>query len=673
MSEEPLPLEIAKTKNIETEPTVLLFSKRMEALDDRVYSHTLLPKLSIPSHVAEFISSTNLEDASDPTFILSTADTKKLKLSDISSTPNSTLYEIQQEIARGGMGVIFKGYQVVLKREVAIKTIVPALVTKLQRESFIEESQITAYLDHPNIVPVYDLGESETGETILVMKFIKGKSWRELMQQEPPEKHLEKHLEILLQVCNAVAFAHSKNIVHNDLKPENIMVGEFGEVFVMDWGLATSIEETSEKPLFRNHKNHIRLPCGTPVYMPPELANGQGDQIGRWTDVYLLGGILYHLLAGHPPQRGNSLGEILLNANKKLPDPLSASVPKELQQICLKALAKNPKERYATVIHFKEAIQQFLKHRESLVIMEEANRLLQTSQEIKKGPSPEKKDESEQTRNFLYDYYAQAIAGFRQSLKLWPENQEAQTGELQARLEYAKTALQYNDLGLAETQLKQIAPESLEYSQLKQIMGQAQEAKLAQTITQRLSLISFIATCISIPETTFAFTYWLYYGTGKIFEFQYGPFQMGISFAFLAISFGLYRLLERTIYTSNRLLVLSAIYQILGVFCLTLLCLTTVKKLESQAGSIYISGVWLLQFSILIPYTTRFSFISGLLAASSFLLISVLLPLCGFPPLENIAFWFLAIGHYLFAIVAGIISAKKQKGSSLFNKHLHFD
>ena len=177
MSEESIPVKDPNVEKIETDPTVLLFSKRMDLSEDKVDSqNTLLPQLSLHSLYSPTLKTPETSSQIDTTYICSAQDTKNLTPSDFKPAHSPALYEIKQEIARGGMGIIFKGYQVVLKREIAIKSITSRLLTPRQRESFIEESQITAYLDHPNIVPVYDLGENESGETILVMKLIKGKS-----------------------------------------------------------------------------------------------------------------------------------------------------------------------------------------------------------------------------------------------------------------------------------------------------------------------------------------------------------------------------------------------------------------------------------------------------------------------------------------------------------------
>ena len=210
-------------------------------------------------------------------------------------------YEFFEEIGAGGMGNVYRVFQLSLQRDAAIKK-VRGKKQPEQKQRFIAEALVTAYLDHPNIVSIYELGECENGELALVMKLVRGSGWRELLATKTLT--LDDHLRNLLNVCNAVAFAHSKGIVHNDLKLDNIMIGEFGEILVMDWGLAVDIrEQTANRAI---PKSAINNPIGTPGYMPPELASGRGDLIGEWTDVYLLGTILYEILMKEPLHKGRT-------------------------------------------------------------------------------------------------------------------------------------------------------------------------------------------------------------------------------------------------------------------------------------------------------------------------------------------------------------------------------
>ncbi|WP_372366775.1 serine/threonine-protein kinase [Candidatus Uabimicrobium sp. HlEnr_7] len=292
----------------------------------------------------------------------------------------SEQYNIMEEIARGGMGIVYSGTQYSLQREVAVKKLINT-TRKEMVSKFIAESLVTAYLDHPNIVPVYDLVQGNGGELFLSMKMVRGVSWKSILYPETTEQKeiskkytLEKYLEVLLDVCNAISFAHSKEIVHNDIKLSNIMVGEFGEVLVMDWGIALDInkERSEDSGIF--HKSMINTPMGTPCYIPSELAEGKGENIGPWTDVYLLGSTLYEILMKNPPHKGSPLEAIMSSIlGKEL--VFDDSIPRELQSIVNRAMALRPQDRYQSAQEFKKAIEVFLRHRESLELTKKASEI----------------------------------------------------------------------------------------------------------------------------------------------------------------------------------------------------------------------------------------------------------------------------------------------------------
>lgn len=233
-------------------------------------------------------------------------------------------YENFEEISRGGMGIIYEAKQKKLKRQIAVKR----KTQSASSQKFISEAWTTSYLEHPNIIPVYDIDSDEDGELLLAMKLVKGITWKDVLYFDykniPAKDFLDKHLRILLDVCNAIAFAHSKNIIHNDLKPSNIMIGEFAEVLVMDWGIAVDVSDNQEKRALAN--NDIHHAMGTPSYMAPELAEGKGNDISPATDIYLLGGILYEILMKKPPHAKDSVMMCLVSALKAEKPVFSASM-----------------------------------------------------------------------------------------------------------------------------------------------------------------------------------------------------------------------------------------------------------------------------------------------------------------------------------------------------------
>ncbi len=404
-------------------------------------------------------------------------------------------YRILSELGQGGMGVVLRARQASLRRDVALKKLHPGLLlgnySDHARANFLAEALINAQLEHPNIVPVHDLVDDGPNSQALVMKQVVGQSWSELLEREL-DFDLERHLGILLQVCNAVAFAHNRNIVHNDLKPSNVMLGDFGEVLVMDWGLALSLD--AEPPEGLRARSAVEGVFGTPSYMPPELANGDGPAIGPWTDVFLLGAILYRVLSGNPPFRSDTFVQSILRAARAEFPPLADSWPEELRAICTRALAAEPEARFRSVAEFQQALQDHLRHRQSLTLSQEARERLEAlTTQVPEGGSL-----AEAERNRIYAGFAETIAAFGQARKLWTGNPGAARGELEARLCFARTALCQRDLGLAEAQLDQIPGEGAQDQRV--LRGRLATARRAEARERQVKrrLIGGLALAIAL-------------------------------------------------------------------------------------------------------------------------------------------------------------------------------
>ena len=296
-------------------------------------------------------------------------------------------YEVLGEIARGGMGAIYQVRDRDFRRTLAMKVCLsrrkdgsPDLRVVSR---FVEEAQITGQLDHPGVVPVHELGVDEEGRVYFTMRLVRGRDLREIfrrLHQGDEEWTRTRVVGVLLNVCEAMAYAHSKGVVHRDLKPGNIMVGGFGETYVMDWGLAkvlrrsgeavrTARQEASEdpsSPLATREGNIV----GTPAYMAPEQARGEHERVDERTDVYAVGAMLYHLLAGTMPYvpRGGRRGsmEVLELVRQGPPDPLhrlAPQAPPELVAICEKAMARDPAQRYATMKDMARDLRAWLEGR----------------------------------------------------------------------------------------------------------------------------------------------------------------------------------------------------------------------------------------------------------------------------------------------------------------------
>ena len=213
------------------------------------------------------------------------------------STPELALEGV---LGEGGRGEVRLAQQLSLRRQVAVKSLKGVRAPGLTQE-LLREARITGGLEHPNIVPVYALGRDAQNRVMLVMRKVNGAPWGRLLREQGPARtdaDLERQLEIFRQVCHAVEFAHSQGIVHRDLKPDNVMIGGFGEVVVLDWGLAASLDGDAARELPR--AADLRGLAGTPSYMAPELVRGEGGEVGRWTDVYLLGATLHEIVMGAP-------------------------------------------------------------------------------------------------------------------------------------------------------------------------------------------------------------------------------------------------------------------------------------------------------------------------------------------------------------------------------------
>ena len=280
-------------------------------------------------------------------------------------------YDEQGEIARGGMSSIVAATDRMLRRRVAMKV----LDRKRDPEGlgyFVQEARVTANLDHPNIVPIHDLHHDDEGwPSRFTMKLVEGETLASILERTPAsELHgavLERILEVMLKVCDAVAFAHSRGVIHCDLKPGNVMVGSHGQVYLMDWGVAQRRAKPELDPRDRSTLElGGSLLSGTPAYMAPEQAWGRPEEIDERTDVYGLGGLLYAVLTRTPPHDGGKVQRDLELAKDGVVVPPQEVVTKHrlppgLCRIAMRALAKNPQDRYQDVGAMRQDIERFLR------------------------------------------------------------------------------------------------------------------------------------------------------------------------------------------------------------------------------------------------------------------------------------------------------------------------
>ena len=317
---------------------------------------------------------------------------------------SSSRYTWNSEIARGGLGAVWSAYDKNLERTVAAKELLPdALQSSKMIDRFYDEARITGQLDHPGVVSVYDLGNKPDGCPFYTMKLLDGRPWGEIIHEfhnspsvtSDGEYGLHCLIDTLIDVCDAVGFAHEKNVIHRDLKPQNIMVGRFGETVVVDWGLAKTVHtqnpdlatidlatpndnvDTPQTERRSRDRERTRMGdvIGTPSYVSPEQARGRLD-LGPRSDVFALGVILYEILVGKTPFRGANTDATIDNVKRgeyESPRKINRRISRTLDAICRKALQNSPSDRYANAqelgddLRAWKAGQPVAAHQETLV------------------------------------------------------------------------------------------------------------------------------------------------------------------------------------------------------------------------------------------------------------------------------------------------------------------
>ncbi len=299
----------------------------------------------------------------------------------ISARPGSTLAGLRHDgddfaaavfdqaelIGEGGTGMVHAAYQRSLRRTVAVKSLKPSARSHKDIVGLVREAWIAGNLEHPNILPVHLFYSDERGLPKLVMKRIEGASWHQVLYDEETAESfidgdpLEWHLRVLTLVCHAIHFAHSRGVLHRDLKPDNVMIGRFGEVYVVDWGLAVTLRD--DAPPWMPRAADISLIEGTPSYMAPEMARLQAQVLAPTTDVFLLGAVLHELLVRSRRYDGDTVDAVLVQAAECQPFDYGSSVPRELAAIARRATHPDPAKRFADAAGLRLAIEDALRHR----------------------------------------------------------------------------------------------------------------------------------------------------------------------------------------------------------------------------------------------------------------------------------------------------------------------
>ncbi len=276
-------------------------------------------------------------------------------------------------VGEGGMAEIIEVEDRNLRRTMAAKRLrADRPQDDLQVGRLIGEAQVVAQLDHPNIVPVHELAEDTDGQLYYTMKLVRGRDLGEILAAQDhrfrSQDELFELFQVFLKVCDALAFAHSRGVVHRDVKPENIMVGEYGEVYLMDWGLALPLGgEANPDSATKRYTVVSDKKCivGTPGYMSPEQAQGEHDALDGRADIFSLGAVLYDIITGEPPVKGGTPVYMIFNTlHEEIAHPaevLEVDPQPELCRIIMKALAKDRDQRYGQVEELKHDLEGFMR------------------------------------------------------------------------------------------------------------------------------------------------------------------------------------------------------------------------------------------------------------------------------------------------------------------------
>ncbi len=327
-------------------------------------------------------------------------------------------YTLLTQLGEGGMGRVLLAIQRSLDREVAIKTL-KSDASPAAQGALLREARLIGMLEHPGVIPVHALGVGDDGVPLLVMKRVSGVDVATLLTDTShaawgdfsPDRTIAS-LEILMQVCQTVEFAHRRGIVHRDIKPENIMVGELGEVYLVDWGVATSMAERTASTAL----------VGTPSYMAPEMARGQ--TVDERTDVYLLGATLHQILTGKAPHDRGNFRDVVRSVLDSSPRTYEEEVPSELASLCNRAMSRDPARRPPSALAFRSELADFLRHRGARAISDAATeRLDELSTLLDAAGSRPPSDIAA-----AYRLANEARFGFAQALREHPESVPARLG-----------------------------------------------------------------------------------------------------------------------------------------------------------------------------------------------------------------------------------------------------
>jgi serine/threonine-protein kinase len=337
----------------------------------------------------------------------------------------SSALALEGTIGEGGMGVVRLATQRSLGRKVAVKTLRTDQRSRKATLKLLREAWITGSLEHPNIAPIHDVRLDADGYPQVVLKRIEGVEWAALLADDEAtrarfdvEDVLGQHLDIFMSVCRAVSFAHSRGILHRDLKPENVMIGEFGEVYLLDWGIAVTLHDDDSRLPKASEANEM---AGTPAYMAPEMLGYElAGGLSERSDVYLLGAIVYEIVCGEPPHSGHTPHALILSILASEP-VFDSDAPEPLCEIARACMRPSPAERWESAERVRLAVRDYLQRRGASELSEQAQRRLERLE-----PLLAAKDETQ--HDLVYRLFGECRFGFREALAAWDDNPDARAG-----------------------------------------------------------------------------------------------------------------------------------------------------------------------------------------------------------------------------------------------------
>lgn len=381
----------------------------------------------------------------------------------------------------GGMALVRQGRQLKLDRAVAIKSLRPERRSSADISRLLREARITGRIEHPNVVPVHDIVRGDDGTPQVILKLIEGHTWSSLMDDAKRVNELfgandllEWNLGVLMAVARALAFAHSCDVLHCDVKPRNVMVGPFGEVYLVDWGIAHELGGPDVE-------TELCELSGTSAYMAPEQLEADSASFGPWTDTYLLGATLYHALAGEPPFHGQSIETRIeqLRQGAALPT-LPEDVPAELKRIVASALDPDPKRRMASPEELRLAVEAFLQHRGALRLAERGDQARAKAAAASAAGDDGAWDHSTWDHSILA-----AELSYHAALEDWPGCEAAAAGSRQLAMLRIEHALARDDIPtatrVAEGQ-RDLPDELSQRVEAAQAQAAEQEARLSRLV-----------------------------------------------------------------------------------------------------------------------------------------------------------------------------------------------